>query len=60
MTSRMGCIADGSGGYYGYRVSKTAVNMAFSTLAHDIEGEGIAVGIVHPGFVSGLCSRPRS
>lgn len=52
VTSRMGSITDGSGGYYGYRVSKTAVNMAFSSLAHDIKSTGVAVGIVHPGFVS--------
>jgi NAD(P)-dependent dehydrogenase (short-subunit alcohol dehydrogenase family) len=53
ITSRMGSIADnGSGGYYGYRMSKAALNMAGVSLAHDLKGQGIAVGILHPGFVS--------
>lgn len=52
VTSRMGSIADnGSGGYYGYRMSKAALNMASVSLAKDLESQGIAVGIVHPGFV---------
>jgi NAD(P)-dependent dehydrogenase (short-subunit alcohol dehydrogenase family) len=53
ITSRMGSIADnGSGSYYGYRMSKAALNMAGVSLAHDLKGQGIAVGILHPGFVS--------
>lgn len=52
ITSRMGSIADnGSGGYYGYRMSKSAVNMAGVSLAHDLKGRKIAVGILHPGYV---------
>jgi NAD(P)-dependent dehydrogenase (short-subunit alcohol dehydrogenase family) len=52
VTSRMGSIADNtSGGRYGYRMSKVAVNMAGVSLAHDLRPRGIAVGIVHPGFV---------
>lgn len=52
VTSRMGSIADNtSGGYYGYRMSKAAVNMAGVSLAHDLRDRGIAVLIVHPGFV---------
>jgi NAD(P)-dependent dehydrogenase (short-subunit alcohol dehydrogenase family) len=52
VTSRMGSIADNtSGGRYGYRMSKVAVNMAGVSLAHDLKPRGIAVGIVHPGFV---------
>ncbi len=53
ITSRMGSIADnGSGGYYGYRMSKAALNMAGVSLAHDLKAQGIAVGILHPGLVS--------
>lgn len=52
VTSRMGSIADNSsGGYYGYRMSKAALNMAAVSLSLDLKDEGIAVGIVHPGFV---------
>lgn len=53
VTSRMGSIADnGSGAYYGYRMSKAALNMASVSLAHDLRPKGIAVAVVHPGFVS--------
>jgi NAD(P)-dependent dehydrogenase (short-subunit alcohol dehydrogenase family) len=52
ITSRMGSIADNtSGSRYGYRMSKAALNMAAVSLAHDLKPQGIAVGIVHPGFV---------
>jgi NAD(P)-dependent dehydrogenase (short-subunit alcohol dehydrogenase family) len=48
----MGSLADNtSGGMYGYRMSKAAVNMAAVSLAHDLKGRGIAVGVLHPGFV---------
>ncbi|MCU0975088.1 MAG: SDR family oxidoreductase [Steroidobacteraceae bacterium] len=53
ITSRMGSIADnGSGGYYGYRMSKAAVNAAGVSLARDLEGRGIAVLLLHPGMVA--------
>ena len=49
---RMGSIDDNtSGGSYGYRMSKAAVNMAGRSLAHDLAPDGIAVVILHPGFV---------
>ncbi|MFW6369297.1 MAG: SDR family oxidoreductase [Myxococcota bacterium] len=52
ITSRMGSIADnGSGGYYGYRMSKAALNAASVSLALDLRDRGIAVVILHPGFV---------
>jgi NAD(P)-dependent dehydrogenase (short-subunit alcohol dehydrogenase family) len=52
ITSRMGSIADnGSGGYYGYRMSKAALNAAGMSLARDLAASGIAVAILHPGFV---------
>jgi NAD(P)-dependent dehydrogenase (short-subunit alcohol dehydrogenase family) len=52
ITSRMGSIGDnGSGGYYGYRMSKAALNAMAMSLARDLRGAGIAVGILHPGFV---------
>jgi NAD(P)-dependent dehydrogenase (short-subunit alcohol dehydrogenase family) len=52
ITSRMGSIADnGSGGSYGYRMSKAAVNMAGVSLARDLRPRGIAVALLHPGYV---------
>ena len=52
MTSRMGSIDDNSsGGSYGYRMSKVALNIAGKSLAIDLEPLGIAVAILHPGLV---------
>lgn len=52
ITSRMGSIADnGSGAYYGYRMSKAALNAAGVSLARDLQKRDIAVAILHPGFV---------
>jgi NAD(P)-dependent dehydrogenase (short-subunit alcohol dehydrogenase family) len=52
ITSRMGSIADNSsGGRYGYRMSKAALNAAGKSLALDLRHRGIAVAILHPGFV---------
>lgn len=52
ITSRMGSIADNtSGGSYGYRMSKAALNAAGKSLAHDLAGRGVAVGLLHPGWV---------
>lgn len=52
ITSRMGSIADNtSGGMYGYRISKAALNMASVSLARDLAPRGIAVAVLHPGFV---------
>ncbi|HLV49057.1 MAG TPA: SDR family oxidoreductase [Aliidiomarina sp.] len=52
ITSRMGSLTDnGSGGYYGYRMSKAALNAAGVSLACDLKPQGIAVALLHPGFV---------
>lgn len=52
ITSRMGSIADNtSGGYYGYRMSKAALNAGAMSLARDLQPRGIAVAILHPGYV---------
>lgn len=52
VTSRMGSIGDNtSGGSYGYRMSKVALNMAGVSMAHDLKGRGIAVVLLHPGYV---------
>lgn len=52
ITSRMGSIADnGSGGRYGYRMSKAALNAAAMSLSKDLYSQGVSVGIYHPGYV---------
>lgn len=52
ITSRMGSIADNtSGGSYGYRMSKAALNIASVSLAHDLKEQEISVALLHPGFV---------
>ncbi|MFT3929564.1 MAG: SDR family oxidoreductase [Spongiibacteraceae bacterium] len=53
ITSRMGSIDDNSsGGMYGYRMSKAALNMAAKSLAIDLKPLGISVGVLHPGLVA--------
>jgi len=53
VTSRVGSIEDNtSGGYYGYRASKTAVNQIGTNLKHDLLPKGIAVALLHPGLVA--------
>lgn len=52
VSSRAGSIGDnGSGGLYGYRMSKAALNMAGVSLARDLAPRGIHVAILHPGFI---------
>lgn len=52
ITSRMGSITDNtSGGRYGYRMSKAALNIGAMSLARDLTADQIAIGIYHPGYV---------
>lgn len=52
VTSRMGSIEDNtSGGYYGYRASKAALNAFGKSLAVDLKPQGISVALLHPGYV---------
>ncbi len=52
ITSRMGSMQDNtSGGQYGYRMSKAAVNMVGRCLAEDLKQQEIAVALLHPGYV---------
>ena len=53
ITSRVGSIEDNSsGGNYGYRASKTAVNQIGTNLKHELRPRGIAVALLHPGLVA--------
>lgn len=68
LTSMMGSIDDNtSGGSYGYRMSKAALNMAGRSLAQDLRGRGTSVALLHPGWVrtemtggEGLLDAPES
>lgn len=52
VSSRVGSIADnGSGHNYGYRMSKVALNIAGKSLSIDLKSKGIAVFLLHPGYV---------
>ncbi|GIL40458.1 SDR family oxidoreductase [Roseiterribacter gracilis] len=52
MTSGMGSMTNiGSGKFYAYRTSKAAVNMLGTCLAHELGDRGIAVVLLHPGWV---------
>ncbi len=53
VTSRVGSIDDNaSGGNWGYRASKTAVNQIGMNLKHEFLPRGIAVVLLHPGLVA--------
>jgi NAD(P)-dependent dehydrogenase (short-subunit alcohol dehydrogenase family) len=51
ITSRLGSIAESAGGMQPYRASKSAVNSLMYGLSKEWAGDGIAVGIYHPGWV---------
>jgi NAD(P)-dependent dehydrogenase (short-subunit alcohol dehydrogenase family) len=52
VSSIMGSIEDNSsGGMYGYRSSKAAVNMVGKSLAGDLRKDNICVQLWHPGYI---------
>ncbi len=52
LSSKVGSISDNqSGGGYYYRSSKTALNQVVKSLSIDLEGAGIKVVALHPGWV---------
>ena len=58
VSSRVGSLQDNnSGGTYGYRISKAAANMVGVNLAHDLKPRGIAVFLLHPGYVRTAMTR---
>ncbi|WP_300529981.1 SDR family oxidoreductase [Maricaulis sp.] len=67
-SSRMGSISDNdSGGAYGYRASKAALNAVGKSLSIDLKDRDIVVLILHPGWVrtdmggpNGLMTAPES
>jgi|SRR5215217_4168143 len=52
LSSGLGSLSDNtSGGGYGYRMSKAALNMATRSLAADLRGEGLLAVAISPGWV---------
>ncbi|NBD08427.1 MULTISPECIES: SDR family oxidoreductase [Corallococcus] len=52
VSSGLSSIGDNtSGGAYGYRMSKAALNMAARSMAHDLKGDGIISVVLSPGWV---------
>ncbi len=51
ITSQLGSIENSSGGYYGYRESKSALNMFTRSLAAELGPEGFICLAIHPGWV---------
>lgn len=52
ITSRMGSMADNqSGGWWAYRISKAALNMACVNSVGELRAQGIATAVLHPGWV---------
>lgn len=51
ISSTMGSITNNGGGYYGYRASKSALNMLNKSLALELADMGITSIVLHPGWV---------
>lgn len=51
ITSGLASIERNSGGFYGYRESKAALNMFTSTLAAELGDDGFIALALHPGWV---------
>ena len=51
ISSGMGSIGDNGGGWVPYRTSKAALNMAWSSLAHEARPRGVACVLFSPGWV---------
>ncbi len=51
VSSRMGQLSGMEGGHAAYRISKTALNALTVVMAKELEGEGIRVNTICPGWV---------
>ena len=60
ISSIMGSIANNQGGYYGYRASKTALNMLNSSLALELADRGVTAVVLHPGWVKTRMGGPSA
>lgn len=60
ISSTLGSIAATSGGYYAYRMSKAALDMAMATVAQDLAPRGIVVQVFCPGWVQTEMGGPQA
>lgn len=51
ITSKMGSLSYASSDHIAYRASKAAVNKVMQCVATDMKQQGIAVAVIHPGWV---------
>lgn len=51
ITSKMGSLSYASSDHIAYRASKSAVNKVMQCVATDMKPQGIAVAVIHPGWV---------
>ncbi|PSN52189.1 putative oxidoreductase [Blattella germanica] len=52
MSSVLGSVSlNTAGGYYGYRESKAALDIASRSISQDLKDDGILVTVLHPGWV---------
>jgi NAD(P)-dependent dehydrogenase (short-subunit alcohol dehydrogenase family) len=51
MSSRLGSIELSTGGLYGYRTSKTALNQINKILSVELKSQGFTCVVLHPGWV---------
>lgn len=60
ISSTLGSIGGTSGGYYAYRMSKAALNMAMASVAKDLASRGIGVYVFCPGWVRTEMGGPKA
>ena len=59
LSARVGSISDNElGGWYSYRISKSALNQAVRTIAHEGKRQGFQCIALHPGTTDTDLSRP--
>ncbi|KAL3823334.1 hypothetical protein ACHAXA_010469 [Cyclostephanos tholiformis] len=59
LSARVGSISDNmSGGWYSYRMSKSALNMATRTMGHELRRQGTWIVSLHPGTTDTELSSP--
>ncbi len=51
VSSQIGASTWPFGGFYAYAAAKAALNRLMRSVATDLKGRGIVVGLVHPGYV---------
>ncbi|WP_421849757.1 SDR family NAD(P)-dependent oxidoreductase [Novosphingobium sp.] len=51
ITSQLGAMAWPMGGMYAYASAKAALNRLMRSVAIDLKGKGIVIGLIHPGWV---------